>query len=971
MEVLRKEGIFRLFDRHATLILTDEAQLSRIIDAPDEPLFDDEQRGFSGEKKGLYEPGLTLRKFCEDAAARGCDRIEVSYDFFFGGSTRTNYPDSELTVKAFKVIHDFALRAGMTFGASLISPLDLGGGYAQKHDNTGFSWQFQEGAIEGGAYRVPMRLQRQWYNNKGPIALTLVKLLAVAFDEQRIGESAYYYVDENSILDISESAECDIDESSFKVTGAGYGYGDMVFHGRTDAPRGRVLCVAVYRTPELDYFDEGALPYIKSVIDLHNQNGTRYQGYYSDEMHIQFDWDLGTHFGPTEINTRYVTPALTAEYARRFGAQYADFLKYMVYFAYHQHDFLPGEEGKLPSQHVMGKAPGDVYRTWLFRKNYFEMLSEKVLSLSMDALHYSEQLFGGPIMTRAHATWQESPTCDHFYENDAFSGQREAISRYDYTPHYIWSSSIRENVSACYDYFRWNEFLTGSGNDHPEGGNSDRNYYAQALACSFGVLNRFPYAYCGSWGSPAEVLRRLNDVGIAYGTPAFGPKQGHNLVQGVEHRLTDVLLLYPLELNYVEERFGSWMVQYGYGNYITEEKLLQYAQVTDDGKLRIRGREYRALVALFEPFLDVRTLALLEDFTQKGGRLVWTSIPAVAGEDGGDIRGRFLSLFGLRDVAPGCAPLTLKGQSVTFEGALEGIAPMPVLTDMLPDFAYPAVADGAKGSGAGGGSDGSGGSSSSEVIARCGEHVLGTLHRVGKGCAAYLGFRVRDDQSASLGADVDTLFAVLRALGAYDAQGLEIASRPTDSRYVMNAFANGAVSVANHYRLFEERWYGSFFRDEEKDAELLRGRELPPVEIALDGVTLLGHTISHTGCDALSYRYCAACGKLMGFAGADTTGITIDGKAFVMADRPATFAWAMMPAHMLAANIKQLVLLQAQSACELTISPPFDSVSDLQAGCCELDYYKTDAPVAFEVVGDAVRIRMPEACVGKWIALYR
>ena len=127
MRIVKNEGVFRLYDRQSTLILTDEKQLERIVEHPDKPLFDDEERGFSGEKKGLYPPGTTLDSFMQDAKDRHCTRIEVSYDFFFGGSKRENYPDSELTVKAFKIIHDYAKKYGMAFGASLISPLDLGG----------------------------------------------------------------------------------------------------------------------------------------------------------------------------------------------------------------------------------------------------------------------------------------------------------------------------------------------------------------------------------------------------------------------------------------------------------------------------------------------------------------------------------------------------------------------------------------------------------------------------------------------------------------------------------------------------------------------------------------------------------------------------------------------------------------------------------------------------------------------------
>ena len=67
------------------------------------------------------------------------------------------------------------------------------------------------------------------------------------------------------------------------------------------------------------------------------------------------------------------------------------------------------------------------------------------------------------------------------------------------------------------------------------------------------------------------------------------------------------------ELNYADERFGSWMVQYGYCDYITEEKLQEFARA-DGGKLLVNGRAYGTVVALFEPFLAPKTAQLLRAF---------------------------------------------------------------------------------------------------------------------------------------------------------------------------------------------------------------------------------------------------------------------------------------------------------------------------------------------------------------------
>jgi hypothetical protein len=173
------------------------------------------------------------------------------------------------------------------------------------------------------------------------------------------------------------------------------------------------------------------------------------------------------------------------------------------------------------------------------------------------------------------------------------------VSHYDYTPLYEWSSSIRENISACYDYFKWNEFLTGSGTDHAECGfTSDRNYYAQALGASFSDLNDYQTAYAACWGMPDKVMDMYGRINIAYGVTQAGPVPHGNettFVNGLGTRRTDVLALYPIKLNNVEERFCSWMVQYGYCNYITEAKLLDNLRSMTDKTVIIVTHRPKAL----------------------------------------------------------------------------------------------------------------------------------------------------------------------------------------------------------------------------------------------------------------------------------------------------------------------------------------------------------------------------------------
>ena len=66
---------------------------------------------------------------------------------------------------------------------------------------------------------------------------------------------------------------------------------------------------------------------------------------------------------------------------------------------------------------------------------------------------------------------------------------------------------MHQAASACSDYFKWGDFLTGNGNDHAEGGWLDRNYFALALGCSTGILNEVPYSYAAHWGMPGPISR--------------------------------------------------------------------------------------------------------------------------------------------------------------------------------------------------------------------------------------------------------------------------------------------------------------------------------------------------------------------------------------------------------------------------------------------------------------------------------
>lgn len=958
MDIIRRDGKWKLFEGMTALILMEEASLDRIMENPEQPLIDEQDKGFSAESHRLYDTGTSLVDICRDGKDKQAKRLEVSYDFFFGGSSRVNYPDSEKTLAAYKVIHDVAKEYGMGFGASIVSPLDTGGGFARTHEKTGKTYQYREGRIQpDGSYEVGMVLQTQWTNNKGPIALIVDKVLVYAFCEEHIGDTPFYAVDPDDIMDISDTAQFQTDPASIHVSFNGYGSGKAKVFGKACASgKDRCLAVIVYRTPELDYFSADALPYMKSVIDLHADAGITYDAFYSDEMHIQFDWDLFNHFGhDTEINTRYLTESLAREYADRFGKSYDDFPKYLLYFSYHQHDFLEGAEGLLPNQHVFGKDEPSIYETWLFRKRYFEMLQQRVVDLCLETKAYAEQLFDRPILAKGHSTWQEAPTCDRFKDEAHFSEfQNSRHSRYEYTPDYVWSSSIRENMAACYDYFKWNEYLTGGGTDHPEGGNLDRNYYGCAFACSLAVLNHYPLSYYGFWGGPKPVMKALGNIGIAYGNHSLGYDLRHNLVQNLSPRQTDVLILYPLDLNYTEERFGSWMVQYGYANYITEDELLKNFKGCHHGRLGVKSETYRALVVLYSPFLTKGTLDIMDAFLHDGGKVIWSSAYPLAGEGRDDLTAQWKRLFGMEVCSPAYLGKTAMGKKVQFLNTFSGMEDMDILTDMLPDFIYPVTPC----------------EEATPVAAISGETVGTYREYANGGAAVYLGFRPRDDQSGSTGRDIDTLFRILTRVHAYREDSLEVISRETDSPYLLNRFQNGAVSLTNHLRTYHEGWDGKFFRDEAADEKALAGRDLPTVAIELNDFVLDGHNVNYSGQGVLTVHLDET-GALKGFAGDQTTGINVNGRAYRFFDTPGDIAWAEIPGEHLCEGIVRSFAVFSSQAGALSLPIVVEDGNTWQAAACRQNLFDLEGPVPFACDPNGITLSIDENAKGKWLLLHK
>jgi hypothetical protein len=212
------------------------------------------------------------------------------------------------------------------------------------------------------------------------------------------------------------------------------------------------------------------------------------------------------------------------------------------------------------------------------------------------------------------------------------------------------------------------------------------------------------------------------------------------------------------------------------------------------------------------------------------------------------------------------------GMQVNFMGRLAKVQPQIILTEYLPDRIYPVTP-----------------AAGVEPVAKVKRWTVGT-HRTypGGGSATFLGYRPRDDQSASLGYETRNWFEILTTLGAYPTvsrtggnDNTEYLSRTTD--YLVTRFPNGAVSMAPHLTKLDETWHGGGLRPKSKPADF-EGNPLPPDSIRVSNFKVNGHTVTYEGKGAMAFR--VQNGALVAFAGGKAREITVNGKRTVFADQP-------------------------------------------------------------------------------------
>ncbi|MDR0845226.1 MAG: hypothetical protein LBN71_08395, partial [Tannerella sp.] len=466
-----------------SIILTSDQQLNDLTQ-PDKQL--DLSLGFNKYIR-------SLRQVCEEGKRGGSKEVIVAFDEFFRqyrndtGAERQLTPDMDEYVNKIKIISDFAKKYDLGICLSLLSPLELGAAYRKQTGNSGRWLAYKVGFRDPktGKFSIPVWHQLYWTNNKGKSPVILKNVKAYAFKESKTENSPFRVVLPDDILQLN-NVQYERSDTISNASTDSWSIGQnremrniRVYGDSPELPGyDRVMVILEYETKEMDYFNADAPGFLKNLMKKYHDKGVNLTSLYSDEMHIQQDWSYFSHHENGQFAERYLTHSMAETYSRKYNQPFDD--RYMLYFAYGAPVFEPFAQSVINVQYVMGPAPEDIHRTFLLRDRYYKMLNNGVVDLFKEAKDYAEELFKRELATGAHASWAESPTID-LWNTEKLPG---FANMYEYTSNFVWSNTVHQASAACYDYFKWSDYLQPTGNDYAECGWNDRDYYGAAMAAS-------------------------------------------------------------------------------------------------------------------------------------------------------------------------------------------------------------------------------------------------------------------------------------------------------------------------------------------------------------------------------------------------------------------------------------------------------------------------------------------------------
>lgn len=142
---------------------------------------------------------------------------------------------------------------------------------------------------------------------------------------------------------------------------------------------------------------------------------------------------------------------------------------------------------------------------------------------------------------------------------------------------------------------------------------------------------------------------------------------------------------------------------------------------------------------------------------------------------------------------------------------------------------------------------------------------------------------------------------------------------------------------------------------------------LPSRHVTLCEEEILGHKITFEGDGTLSYRYTEE-GGLSGLVGKGTTGITIDGNIYALAQEPVNIAWFKVDEHNLAPDVETAYALKCDRPCCLTL--PFDA-SGMSCELCFNYQLNTTQKYPFSINDSQTVVDITADAVETWMVFYK